>query len=87
VREYVAASGAVFGVAWNGPVVPNLRQVLGQYFEPYTQSAKTKRTGHSQLRVEQPGLVVHSGGHMRAFSGTAYVPQMLPPGVTASDIF
>lgn len=87
VREFTAANGTVFGVAWKGPVVPNLRQLLGQYFDSYTGSAKNKRTGHSQLLVQQLGLVAHSSGHMRAFSGSAYVPQMLPQGVTAKEIF
>ena len=32
VREYVSASGKVFGVAWEGPTLPDLRQVLGVYF-------------------------------------------------------
>jgi hypothetical protein len=87
VREYVAANGTVFGVAWKGPAVPNLKQVLGQYFDSYTEAAKNKRSGHSQLMVQQSGLVVHSSGHMRAFFGNAYIPQMLPQGVTAKDIF
>ncbi len=87
VREFVAANGTVFGVAWNGPVIPNLRQLLGQYFDPYVKSARVRRTGHSQLLVEQPDFVAHSSGHMRAFSGNAYVPQKLPQGVTPSEIF
>jgi hypothetical protein len=31
-------------------------------------------------------LVVQMAGHMRLFSGRAYVPQMLPAGVHAEDI-
>ena len=36
--------------------------------------------------VRQPGLVVHSGGHMRAFVGHAYVPQLVPAGVATGEI-
>jgi hypothetical protein len=86
VREYVAANGTVFGVAWNGPVVPNLRQVLGQYFVPFTQAAKTLQSGHSHLLIQQANLVVRASGHMRAFRGNAYVPSMLPQGVTTNEI-
>ena len=38
------------------------------------------------MRITQPGLVIQSGGRMRAFRGRAYVPQLLPPGVTPDDI-
>jgi hypothetical protein len=86
VREYVSPAGKVFGVAWEGPWLPDLRQLLGPYFEPYKQAAQARRTGHGPLRVEEPGLVVHSAGHMRAFLGNAYCPDLLPSGVHAEDI-
>jgi hypothetical protein len=31
-------------------------------------------------------LVVRIGGHVRAFVGRAYVPEMLPSGVRAEDV-
>jgi uncharacterized protein DUF2844 len=89
VREYVSSAGTVFAVAWHGPWLPDMRQVLGSYFEQYTQAAKAQsgtRMGRRPLVIEQPGLVVESGGHLRAFSGKAYVPDMLPTGVRAEDI-
>jgi len=86
VREYVATNGRVFGVAWNGPVMPNLRQVLGSYFDTFTQSSNVTKNGHSHLMVREADLVVHSTGHMRAFHGNAYVPSMLPEGVTSNQI-
>jgi Protein of unknown function (DUF2844) len=30
--------------------------------------------------------VVQSGGHMRAYIGRAYIPEMLPPGLKAEEI-
>jgi hypothetical protein len=89
VREYVSSSGMVFGVAWHGPWLPDLRQLLGSYFEQYVQAAKAQSGAGMRRRplmIEQPGLVVQSGGHLRAFSGKAYVPDMLPTGVRAEDI-
>lgn len=89
VREYVSPAGKVFGLAWHGPWPPNMRQLLGSYFEQYVQAAKTQsrtRRGRRPLVIEQPGLVVHLGGHPRAFAGVAYVPEMLPPGVRAEEI-
>ena len=86
VREYVGADGTVFAVAWEGPTHPNLRQVLGEYFDPYVQAAKAQHVGRGPVAIMQPGLVVQSAGHMRAFRGRAYLPQLLPPGVTPDDI-
>jgi hypothetical protein len=89
VREYTNASGQVFGIAWQGPTIPDLRQLLGDYFTPYTQQLSAERAAHparGPARVDTDTLVVHSGGHMRAFSGQAYLPQLLPPGVTADQI-
>jgi hypothetical protein len=86
VREYVAANGTVFGVAWSGPVMPNLRQIFGQYFETFANAPRVKVSGHSHLFVQQKGLVVRSSGRMRAFKGNAYIPTMLPQGVTADQI-
>jgi hypothetical protein len=92
VREYVSPDGKVFGVAWRGPFLPNLQQLLGDSYPTFAQAAQDARSTqprHSRnapLTVEQPGLVVHSGGHMRAYSGQAYVPAMIPQGVDAADI-
>lgn len=86
VREYVSPAGTVFGVAWQGPTLPDLRQLLGSHFDEYVAAAASRRARRSPLLVQLPDLVVHSGGHMRAFVGNAYVPQALPPGVTAAEI-
>ncbi len=89
VREYVSSSGKVFAVAWQGPWPPDMRQILASYFEAFQSAARSQvnsRPGRQPLRIEQPGLVVQSGGHMRAFSGRAYLPEMLPQGVSAEAI-
>jgi len=87
VREYVSPSGTVFGVAWQGPSKPDMRQVLGTHFDEYMQAAEQmQRHGHGPLVVELPRLVVVSAGHIGAFSGKAYLPQMLPDGVRSEAI-
>jgi hypothetical protein len=88
VREYVSPSGRVFAVAWHGPFVPEMQQILGAYFQQYSAAlqAQKKHYGHHPLNIQQPGLVVQQGGHMRAYVGRAYVPEMLPQGVKAEEI-
>ena len=89
VREYVSPEGKVFAITWNGPWMPDLRQLLAGYFEQYRtalQSRSGPRMARRPVAIEQPGLVVQVGGHIRAFSGRAYVPDMLPSGVRAEEI-
>jgi hypothetical protein len=86
VREYVAASGKVFAVAWNGPLLPNFQQMLGKYFAEYTSGASSPHVGRRHLALQGTDLVVHSSGHMRAFYGNAYVPSLLPPNFSVDDI-
>ena len=89
VREFVSPTGTVFGVAWQGPVIPDLRQVLGTYFAAFiqaAQAARTKRGGHGPLLIEDANFVVEQSGHQRAFSGRAFVPQLVPTGVLTNVI-
>jgi hypothetical protein len=89
IREYVSPSGKVFGVAWDGPTLPDLRQVLGLYFDPYVQAAQAaqkKRVGRGPFRIEEPTFVVEQSGHPRAFAGRAYVPQLMPANVRSEAI-
>ena len=65
--------------------MPDLRQVLGSYFDRYVEAA-AQRKARGPVTIEQPGLVVQSSGHMRAFVGKAYIPEALPPGVSADSI-
>jgi hypothetical protein len=89
VREYVSSAGKVFAIAWQGPWPPDMRQLLGSYFDPYIQAARA-RSGPGMARrplmIEQPGLVVQVGGHPRSFVGRAYIPDQLPSNVTAEEI-
>jgi hypothetical protein len=86
LREFVGSDGKVFAVAWNGPAVPNLRQAFGRYFDTYVTAAKGKHTGHNHLQIQQDDLVVQSSGHMRAFTGRAYLLQAVPSGVNFGDL-
>jgi hypothetical protein len=86
VREFVSPAGKVFAVAWRGPMMPNLRQTLGQYFDNYVAVSKLKESHHRRVQVHQDDLVVESAGHMRAFAGHAYLPSAVPSGVDLGDL-
>jgi len=86
LRELVSPSGTVFGVAWEGPRVPDLRRLLGASFAAYTDAARTPRRRRGPLVLETPGLVFESYGHVRAFRGRAFIPGLLPAGVSIDAI-
>src|SRR6266853_5931277 len=72
VREYYGSNGVVFGVAWDGEWPPDLRQLLGTYFDQYqrgVQSARRVARSRGRLAIDNNGLVVQSAGHTRSFSG------------------
>jgi len=81
VREYAGADGVVFAVTWNGPFLPDLRELLGQHFATLkNESARQPKAGRGQVRVAQPDVTIESGGHMRAYAGRAWINSRLPAG-------
>jgi Protein of unknown function (DUF2844) len=92
VREFVSPSGVVFAVSWYGPSMPNLQQTFGTYFTQFQAAVQARRAqasqfrGHNHLEIDTPSLVVHALGHMRQYFGVAYVPSLMPPSVSFSDL-
>ncbi|EDT42598.1 DUF2844 domain-containing protein [Burkholderia ambifaria] len=89
VREYLSPTDSVFAIAWNGPRVPDLAALLGDYFPQYLKGAAAQYKAMPSLSfvvVKQPGLVVSTGGRIGAFSGRAWIPQALPSGVTPRNL-
>jgi hypothetical protein len=88
VREYVSPSGVVFAVAWDGVSHPDLGVVLGAYAAPVRRAVAQERPtpGRRGRRIETAGAVVETWGHMRALHGRAYVPALVPTGVTLDEI-
>lgn len=88
IREYVAPSGVVFAVAWNGLVHPDLKVLLGDYHSDYSKALarQPRQPGRRALKLKSGRLVVETWGHMRNLQGRAYLPALLPEGVNLDDI-
>jgi Protein of unknown function (DUF2844) len=86
VREYVTPAGKVFAVTWEGPQVPDLKLLLGAYFERYTAAAQAHRTGHHVLSIATPELVMTAVKFQRKASGRVYVPALMPGDVTDQEL-
>lgn len=90
VREYVSSAGTVFGVAWQGPIRPQLSSLLGTtYFSQFSQqvaATQSVHTVHAPVSIETSTLDVQLAGHMGAHIGHAWLPQALPSGLSGTDI-
>lgn len=94
VREFVSPAGAVFAVTWEGQFPPNFRQLLGPYYQQAQRAAAQQKAAAEQpprvrrgpVVIDTPGLVFVQTGHTRSLRGQAYIPQLMPQGVQASDI-
>ena len=89
VDEFSNGSGQVFAVRWRGPGKPDLRQLLGSYFEVMQTAAADGRAMHALRRpqqVSQPDLQIQSGGHMGWFHGVAFIPSLAPAGYSPADL-
>lgn len=100
ISEYVRADNdEVFALRYAGPYMPNMQQLLGQYFPILTAQNQQVPAGKPlprgpvrNIRVagSAPGnttglnLVVHEQGFMGSFSGYAYDPTLLPQGFSTS---
>jgi hypothetical protein len=85
VREFVAQDGTIFGVAWQGQSM-QYSQLLGSYTDRITKAAQSRRDHRAPLHIDEPGFVFSAFGHMRFYSGRAYIPSMVPAGVLAEEI-
>jgi len=87
VREFVSPEGKVFGVAWQGSFAPDLRQLLGTYFDLYLQGAHNSASRRGRgLHIDTGEMIFESAGHMRFIVGRAYLRSNLPQGVRSDAI-
>ncbi len=87
VSEYVSAGGVVFAVTWDGPMLPDLKVLLGKHFDTMVaESARRPKAGPGRIALDTPDVVINSGGHMRAFEGSAWIPAQLPAGFSTEEL-
>lgn len=89
VSEFVRPDNVVFAVSWQGPILPDLKVLLGTYFDVFAAPAevplRTRSLG-SPLALKTDAVVIQSVGRMRGFRGYAYVPSLVPASLRISDV-
>ena len=86
VRQYSSLDDFVFAVTWQGPVKPDMKQLLGEYFSQYSEAQSHDQANRRHMRIRAPELILQSDGRMRKFSGKAYLPKKMPAGVSIDEL-
>ncbi len=90
VREYVwPPGGVVFAIAWNGLMHPDLTTLLGSYAGEYQQALQNtpRQMGVRHQTGTGKRVVVEKWGLYReTCRARAYVPALVPPGVSLDEI-
>jgi hypothetical protein len=86
VHQYVAPGGAVYAITWRGPRMPDLRELLGPYFEQLARRDLRPWNGHHRVNLVGSDLMVRSSGHRGSFAGRAWVPSLVPAGIGVDEV-
>lgn len=88
IHEYMTPQGKVFAITWRGPFAPNLQQLFGAYYTQYQSAAAANAApgNHRMLSVHQSDFVLQAVARMRAYHGKAYIPSLVPAGVSVAAL-
>ncbi|WP_153099872.1 DUF2844 domain-containing protein [Paraburkholderia hayleyella] len=86
IREYVLPDNIVFALTWNGPIRPDMTQLLGSYFPNFAQASQAAAPGLGPLVGGAGDLKIESFAHPGSASGRAYLPKLVPAGVNVYDL-
>ncbi len=87
-REFARSDGMIYAITWQGRARPDLRQLMGPWFAAYNAQLAEPGAHRERRRVDvrRADLVVHGAGHMGAFWGYAYLPQLAPADFSVTDL-
>lgn len=87
IREYASGNGSIYAISWNGYRNPDLKVLLGSHYAEYVQTRdKQVFRGHGPRLFKMEKMIVELSGHMRAFTGKAYLPAAVPRGLRPGDL-
>ncbi len=86
VHQYVSPDGVVYAITWKGPRMPDLRELMGTYFDKMAQAERAPTGGHNFVIRRGDDLVMKGIGHHGWFSGRAWVPSRVPAGVNLDSL-
>ncbi len=79
IRHFVGNAGKIFAVSWSGGWRPDLRDLMGSYYDSFIAATRGHRVARGVARIELPGMVVVMGGPQRASFGHVILTDLAPP--------
>lgn len=86
IREYVLPTNVVFAVTWQGPVRPDMRELLGSYFPNFTNPGEGRAHGIGPMVQHNSAFHIESAGHTGYFFGKAFLPRLVPANVRMENL-
>lgn len=90
LREYLDGNGKIFAVAWSGNRIPDLSTLFGTYFSEHQKALEAARRQlppkRGPLHLESAHLIVETGGRSPHLWGRAFLPSLIPPGLSREEI-
>ena len=79
IHEYVLPSNVVFAVTWQGPVRPDMSELLGSYFPNFTNAGDGRARGVGPMVEHNGDFHIESAGRAGAFSARRICRASFPP--------
>lgn len=91
IDEYATPDGRIFALVWKGMSSPDLKPLLGPYFDDFKaaldKASSTVRRFRAPFRtIHGARVVVERWGRPRHLNGRLYALELFPSGVTPNDI-
>lgn len=88
VREFTNTNGRVYALTWSGPGKPDLRSLLGGYFDRLQagNGRINPRARRQPMQLVRSDVVIQTGGHMGYFWGVAYIPALAPADFAVTEL-
>jgi hypothetical protein len=76
IKQYVS-NNKVFAIVWQGPVLPDLAKLLGDYYTLY-QTVAPKYKSSTLQSIEDQDFISYFGSSNNYFYGKAIIPSLMP---------
>ena len=90
IREYSNSKGTIFAVTWRGFSHPDLTTLLGAHWTEFNSQHELNSNRHPQgkriLKMNTSTIKYEEGGRMGSVYGRAYVPSLVPDGVSPEEL-
>jgi hypothetical protein len=78
IKEFIRTDGVIFGVSWQGQIVPDLSALLGNYSQLLSQTKNPDTVNHRTYNKQIDNFIIHKTSIGRLNAGFAFLQDLLP---------